>query len=31
MAVLHNRVSQEELKKRLYDETEHRVTVSFYQ
>jgi UPF0176 protein len=31
MAVLHNRVSQEELKKRLYEETEHRITVSFYQ
>lgn len=31
MAVLHNRVSQAELKKRLYEETEHRITVSFYQ
>ncbi len=31
MAVLHNRVSQAELKKRLYEETEHRTTVSFYQ
>ncbi len=31
MAVLHNRVSQEELKKLLYEETEHRITVSFYQ
>jgi UPF0176 protein len=31
MAVLHNRVSQAELKKRLYEETEHRLTVSFYQ
>jgi len=31
MAVLHNRVSQEELKKRLMEETEHRITVSFYQ
>lgn len=30
MAVLHNRVSQEELKKLLYEETEHRVTISFY-
>lgn len=30
MAVLHNRVSQAELKKRLYEETEHRITVSFY-
>ncbi len=31
MAVLHNRVSQAELKERLYAETEHRKTVSFYQ
>lgn len=31
MAVLHNRVSQAELKKRLYEETEPRTTVSFYQ
>ena len=31
MAILHNRVSQEELKKRLYDETEPRTTISFYQ
>ncbi len=31
MPVLHNRVSQAELKKRLYEETEHRITVSFYQ
>jgi len=31
MAVLHNRVSQAELKKRLYEETEKRITVSFYQ
>ncbi len=31
MAVLHNRVSQEELKKLLFQETEFRVTVSFYQ
>ncbi len=30
MAVLHNRVSQAELKKRLYEETEHRTTLSFY-
>jgi UPF0176 protein len=30
MAVLHNRVSQEELKKRLYEETIFRNTVSFY-
>ena len=31
MAVLHNRVSQEELKKLLYEETIPRTTVSFYQ
>ena len=31
MAVLHNRVSQEELKILLFQETEFRVTVSFYQ
>ena len=31
MAVLHNRVNQHELKKRLYAETENRITVSFYQ
>ena len=31
MAVLHNRISQAELKKRLYEETEFRITVSFYQ
>ncbi len=31
MAVLHNRVSQEELKKKLYEETEKRITISFYQ
>ena len=31
MAVLHNRVSQEELKQLLFQETEFRVTVSFYQ
>lgn len=30
MAVLHNRVSQKELKERLYQETEPRVTLSFY-
>ncbi len=31
MAVLHNRVSQAELKKKLYEETEQRTTISFYQ
>ena len=31
MAVLHNRVSQAELKKMLYEETEKRTTISFYQ
>lgn len=31
MAVLHNRVSQKELKQRLYEETEPRTTLSFYQ
>lgn len=31
MAVLHNRVSNEELKRRLYAETEPRTTISFYQ
>ena len=31
MAILHNRVSQQELKQRLYEETIHRHTVSFYQ
>jgi UPF0176 protein len=31
MAVLHNRVSQEELKQLLFQEIEFRVTVSFYQ
>lgn len=31
MAVLHNRVSQAELKKLLYAETERRTTISFYQ
>ena len=30
MAVLHNRVSQKELKKRLYEEMEPRITLSFY-
>ncbi|MBA3829778.1 MAG: rhodanese-related sulfurtransferase [Taibaiella sp.] len=30
MPVLHNRVNNEELKQRLYAETERRVTVSFY-
>src|SRR5436190_6038724 len=31
MALLHNRVSSDELKKRLYEETEPRTTISFYQ
>ncbi len=31
MALLHNRVSQAELKKLLYEETEPRITISFYQ
>ena len=31
MALLHNRVSQAELKKLLYQETEPRTTISFYQ
>ncbi|MEP7280297.1 MAG: rhodanese-related sulfurtransferase [Bacteroidota bacterium] len=31
MAVLHNRVSQKELKQRLYQEAEPRITLSFYQ
>jgi UPF0176 protein len=31
MPVLHNRVSQKELKQRLLEETEHRTTISFYQ
>jgi len=31
MAVLHNKVSQKELKERLYQETEPRTTISFYQ
>ena len=30
MAVLHNRVSQKELKERLYQEAEFRTTISFY-
>lgn len=30
MPVLHNRISNEELKAKLYQETEHRITVSFY-
>jgi UPF0176 protein len=30
MAVLHNRVSQKELKEKLYQETEPRTTISFY-
>src|SRR5215213_6043854 len=31
MAVLHNRISQKELKQRLLQESEHRTTISFYQ
>jgi UPF0176 protein len=31
MAVLHNRISQKELKQRLLEETEPRTTISFYQ
>ena len=31
MAVLHNRVSNAELKQLMMEETEHRVTISFYQ
>lgn len=31
MTLLHNRLSQAELKKLLYEETEHRTTISFYQ
>lgn len=31
MASLHNRISQKELKERLYRETEHRITFSFYE
>ena len=30
MALLHNRVSQKELKKLLFEETEPRITLSFY-
>lgn len=30
MAVLHNRISGEELKRRLHEETEPRITISFY-
>ncbi len=30
MAVLHNRISQAELKERMLSETEHRITISFY-
>jgi UPF0176 protein len=30
MAILHNRVSQKEMKERLYQETEPRTTISFY-
>jgi UPF0176 protein len=30
MALLHNRVSNQELKQRLMEETEHRITISFY-
>lgn len=31
MAALHNRISQKELKQRLFEETEPRTTISFYQ
>lgn len=31
MAVLHNRISQKELKEKLYSETDSRITLSFYQ
>jgi UPF0176 protein len=31
MAILHNRISQKELKERLYQEADHRTTFSFYQ
>ena len=31
MALLHNRVSNEELKRRLMEETDPRTTISFYQ
>ena len=30
MGILHNRIATEELKKRLYQETEKRITISFY-
>ena len=30
MALLHNRISQKELKQKLYEEREHRITLSFY-
>jgi UPF0176 protein len=30
MALLHNRVSQKELKQKLFEEKEHRITLSFY-
>jgi UPF0176 protein len=30
MALLHNRISQKELKQRLFEETEPRITLSFY-
>src|SRR5256885_4619916 len=30
MAVLHNRISNAELKQRLFEETEPRITISFY-
>ncbi len=31
MALLHNRISQKELKQRLLEDTERRITISFYQ
>ena len=31
MALLHNRINNEELKKRLMEETESKTTISFYQ
>jgi len=31
MTVLHNRVSQAQLKQKLYEEAQHRTTISFYQ
>ena len=30
MAILHNRISQRELKQKLYEETDPRITISFY-